>query len=507
MAGILWRPAIFFVPTITLRTLALTLLAALGVMQVLLWAFLGLGAGWIIGGALGLAALLWGLVRAPGWRGAVPWSALGVGWAVALVLLVLGGEGGWFFAPTDWQVRYAVLRDLTLNPWPFALEHPQGPLILRSPLGMYLAPALIGARLGGFHAACLALLVQNTLLLGVILALGAGLFATARGRWIGLGVFWAFSGMDVLGQIIARKPLHLHLEAWASMQFSSHVMQVLWAPQHAMAGWIFAVLYLLWRVDKVPLRVVLAALPLLALYSPLALIGCVPFAAQAGVEALLRRAWRIGDMLWPGLAGIIALPSLLYLAASSGAVGGGVAHTYYLSGYPLFILIELGGYLLALWALRRDQPFGLGTTLITVGVLLAVPFGQIGDGVDFVMRASIPALAVMAVMMGRILADPASDPARCEARRWVLIMGAIGLVTPASELWRGLTWPASPEVTCGYLGVIPKGYATYTTRLDALPKLIRPAHPALVPLAPPHPCWAVPWPDPLTGRATLTHPY
>ena len=67
MAGILWRPAIFFVPTITLRTLALTLLAALGVMQVLLWAFLGLGAGWIIGGALGLAALLWGLVRAPGW--------------------------------------------------------------------------------------------------------------------------------------------------------------------------------------------------------------------------------------------------------------------------------------------------------------------------------------------------------------------------------------------------------------------------------------------------------
>ena len=492
---------------VSLRLLAILLLGALAAMQGLLWAFLGLPWWWMATAGLGFGVALWGVWRAPGTRGTVPWSALVVGWAVALVLLLLGGEGRLFFAPTDWQVRYAVLRDLTEHPWPFILAHPQGPLILRSPLGMYLAPAAIGKLGGGFHAAEMVLLGQNTLLLGVIVAMGAGLFATARQRWIGLGVFWAFSGMDVLGQIIAHKSLALHLEAWASMQFSSHVMQILWAPQHAMAGWIFAVFYLLWRMDRMPPLVLFAVLPLLALYSPLALIGCVPFAAHAFVVAVAGRTLRVADVLWPMLVALMCLPSLLYLATNSGEVGGGVAHTYFLSGYPLFILIEIGGYLMALWALRKDQPFGVVTTGIVVAVLLAVPFGQIGDGVDFVMRVSIPALAMMAVMMGRILGDAMPTPAGREARRWVLIDGAVGLVTPASELWRGLTWPVSPEVTCGYLGVIPKGYSTYTAQVDRMPKLLRAAHPTIVPLARPHLCWDRPWRDPLTGRATLTHPY
>ncbi len=492
---------------ISLRLLAVALLGALAVMQGLLWAFLGLPLWWIAAGGLGFGFALWGVWQAPGARDTVPWPALVVGWAVALVVLLLGGEGRLFFAPTDWQVRYAVLRDLTEHPWPFILAHPQGPLILRAPLGMYLPPAAMGKLGGGFHAAEMALLVQNTLLLGAILAMGAGLFVTTRQRWIGLGAFWAFSGMDVIGQIIAHKPLALHLEAWAGMQFSSHVVQILWAPQHAMAGWIFAVFYLLWRMDRMPHLVLFAVLPLLALYSPLALIGCVPFAAHAFWVAVAGRTLQVTDVLWPTLLGLLCLPSLLYLAINSGDVGGGAVHTYFLSGYPLFILIEIGGYLMALWALRKDQPFGIVATGIVVVVLLAVPFGQIGDGVDFVMRVSIPALAMMAVMMGRILGDATPTSARREARRWVLIVGAIGLVTPASEVWRGLTWPVSPEVTCGYLGVIPKGYSTYTVPVDRMPALLRAARPNIVPLAPQHPCWAVPWRDPLTGRATLTHPY
>jgi hypothetical protein len=474
--------------SVPIRTLVLALIAALGGMQALLWGFLGLGAGWIAGGLCAIAVLLWGLSRAPGWHGAVSLPALLTGFVTAALVLMLGGEGGWFFAPPDWQVRYAVLRDLTLNPWPFALAHPGGPLILRAPLGMYLAPALFAH--AHFAHSHFALLVQNTLLLGVVLALGAALFPSARARWIGLGVFWAFSGMDILGQAFAGGRLTLHLESWAGLQYSSAITQIFWAPQHALAGWIIAVLYLLWREGKVPAAVLLSAVPLIALLSPLAMLGALPFAAHA---ALNHR-----NPLWPALATLITAPALLYLTMGSAAVGGGVAQSHHLNAYLLFILLEIGGYLMALRAVGRDQPFGLATTLITCGALLLIPFGQIGQGPDFVMRGSIPALAVMAVMMARILAAPAPPI----ARRWVLLVGLIGLATPVGEIWRALTWGPSPQVTCGYLGVVPNGYATYTTPLRHLP-----ARPTIIAPEPPHPCWSRPWPDPISGRPTLTHPY
>ena len=470
-------------PAMSIRSLTLALIAALGGMQLMLWAYLGLG--WIVGGLGLLAVLLWGLARAPGWHGAIPLPTLALSYATAALVLMLGGEGGWFFAPPDWQVRYAVLRDLALNPWPFALAHPGGALILRAPLGMYLAPALFGQPQ-------FALLLQNTLLLGTVLGLGAALFS--RGHWIALGVFWAFSGMDILGQAFAGGRLTLHLESWAGLQYSSAITQIFWAPQHALAGWISAVLYLLWREGRVPAAVMLAAVPLIALLSPLAMIGALPFAAHAGFKP--------AKPLWPALATLLSLPALLYLTAGSAAVGGGVAHAHHRHAYLLFILIELGGYLLALRVRGRQQPFGMATTAITVASLLLIPFGQIGEGPDFVMRASIPALAVMAVMMARIVID---GPA--PARRWVWLMGLIGLATPASEIWRALTWGPSPQVTCGYLGVIPQGYATYTTKLTSLPATIRPAHPAIIAQGPPHSCWARGWPDPITGKATLTHPY
>lgn len=488
---------------IALRSIALALMAALAVMQCLLWRFLGMGSAWQVAGGATLLACGIALARAPGWQGRLPWPVLAVSLVVALVLLLLGGEGDLFYAPPDWQVRYAVLRDLTLHPWPFALGNPGGVLVLRSPLGMYLGPALVGKLAGGFKAARLAMLAQNTVLLALIQTLGAGIFTSARQRWIALGVFWGFSGMDVVGQAIARRPLTLHLETWAGMQFSSHVTQIFWVPQHAMAGWMFAASYLLWWQGKVPARLLYAQMPLLALVSPLALMGCVPFAAHAFVAQLLGRRLAIADIVLPALVGAVSLPSLLYLTAASDTVAVSThAGTYAMAGYPLFILLEIGGFAFALWRMRRQQPFGIAASLVTLAVLLVAPFIHIGDSMDFVARASIPALAVLALMMASILLDGPR-----EARRWVLIVGLIGLATPIGEIARAIAWPASPEVTCGYLGVIPRGYGTYTARLDRLPRPIRPQHAALVPLEPAHPCWARPWRDPITGQAMLTHPY
>lgn len=491
--------------TVSLRALVLALLAALAVMQVTLWCFLGSGALAVVGGALGLMMALVGLGRH--WPAPlhVPLSDWALTTVLALAVLLIGGEGRWFYATLDWQVRYAVLRDLTLQPWPFAYTTPEGPLMLRLPVGMYLVPALVG-KLGGFHAAEQALLVQNTLLLGMVLALGGALYRTARHKVLALALFWGFSGMDVIGQALQRRPLSLHLETWAGLQFSSHVTQALWVPQHALAGWIFAVFYLLWLQGKAPEWTVLACIWLVGLLSPLALMGCVPFAAHALVAGLSRREITLRDMGWLIVVAALCVPGLLYMVTSSGSVGAGQSHGWQ-HGWLPFIVIEVGPFLVALWLVRARAPFGSMAAALVVGTLLLVPFGQVGSSMDFTARASIPALAILSMMMARIVIDHGQWARGATARGWIAVAWLIGLATPAGELWRGIAWPAAPEVMCGYMGVVPGGSATYTAPWGLMPAVIRPVAPRHVTPRDPDRCWQAPWRDPINGAITLTHPY
>lgn len=495
-----------------IRLLVLVLAAVLGAMQVALWAYLGLPPAWFAAGLGALGGMLACLWRARGWRGHVPWPRLALCWAAALLVLALGGEGRWFYAPPDWQVRYAVLRDLTLNPWPFVLSHQQGPLVLRAPLGIYLLPALAGKALGTgllstARAAELVFLAQNSALLAILLALGSTLFARSRDRAVALGVFWLFSGVHQLTRLALMAPAWLGLGRWARLEISANLTQVVWAPPHALPGWAFAACYLLWLRGRAPAWAMVALVPLMALCSPLAAMGAMPFAMHGGLAALRRGQIGLLALAACALATLASLPGLLFLLSGSAQVGGALGGRFPLAGYGCFVALELGGYLAALLAAGRRQPLGATSSLIAAGFLLLAPFVSVGQGTDFVMRASVPAEAILSAKIALLVARGAAVPAWRGARGWALIMLVLGALSPLGELQRALTWPASPAVTCGYLGVIPKGFSTYTAPLQSLPRMIRPAHPRTVaPEAHPF-CWARPWPDPVTGQATMKHPY
>lgn len=490
---------------ISLRALFSLLFIGLVAMQACLWSFLGMPGWWSLV-SLSAAALVGSAIWRSDWSGRVSPATLAVCLFTATCLLVLGGEGRFVYATTDWQVRDAVLGDLVRYTWPFGYDQPGGAKILRAPLGMYLPPALIG-KWAGIRAAELALLAQNSVLLALVLALGSELFASLRAKAIALGIFTGFSGMDVIGQLLLLRNPMLHLEGWAGMQYSSHVTQAFWVPQHALAGWIFAVVYLLWLRRRAPALALFASMPLIALLSPLALIGCVPFAAHAFVVSVIRRELTVGMVLWPVLAGVICLPGLLFLVAGSASVGGGTA-TFSWQTYILFLGLEVGAYVYALWLTRAQSHYGSAATIITVVLLILLPLGRIGDSADFTMRASIPALAILAIMMATILTTdglPAQTADLARARRLILVVFAVGLITPLGEIARALVWPSSPGVQCSYMGVVPGGAPTYVARVSSLPGLIRPATVHLVrPIEPPQ-CWTGPWPSAATGHNTTTH--
>jgi hypothetical protein len=493
---------------ISVRWLAVAVTGWLFLGQVLLLAFLGQPPLVIAGAAVLSAVVCAAMGRFGDWGAVGTVSAKGFCGLLAFgfAVFLLGGEGGLFYANTDWQVRYAVLNDLTTHPWPWAYDTGHGLTILRCPVGIYLLPAVIG-KLGGQTASELAMLVQNATVLAMILALAAPLFRPGKSRAMTLLLVTGFSGMDVLGAVFARANLQAHLESWAGFQYTANLTLAFWVPQHALAGWLGAVLFLLWRARKLPLHALLLVVPAIPLLSPLAVFGVVPFVAYAGVESLLRRRIIAADIVLPALATLLAVPSLLYLSAGFGEVPAGSAHFPALN-YLAFYAVEIVPFLCILWLAQGHWSLDRMTVLIAAALMLVLPLVRVGDSIDFMMRAGIAPITIIAIVVVSILQERRVRfaPNLQAARRVALAVYIIGLAVPLGETARAVMLPASPPVRCGYYGVVPTGYVTYISAFDRLPNLIRPAQPAIVPVSEPNPCWTGPWPSAISPDFKLFGP-
>jgi hypothetical protein len=415
----------------------------------------------------------------------------------ACTLLLLGGEGRFFYANVDWQVRDAVLRDMVINPWPFT--YASGDL-LRAPIGMYLVPALAG-KLWGQAGADLALLAQNALLLGALLAIGSTLFADRRRQLIALGVFLAFSGLDIIGQIKAGHAAGLtptaHLEGWGPTQFSSTITLAFWVPQHALAGWIGALGFLLWRVGRLGLGPLLMLPPMIALWSPLAAIGAMPFILYAAISDLLRRRVRPADIMLPALATLIALPTLVYLSAAGENVGLRL-FPIRPDRYLVFLTVEVIPWLLIGFAGYRAR-FGGAVLAIAAGSLLLLPLVQIGWSIDLAMRGSIPALAILALHIADGLGG--GWPMSSRRKAALILLLAIGSITGLTEIARALTFPVAPPPRCAFARAWDASFSeypkdSYLAPLAQVPALIRPEAPVQATPDAMANCFESPWPTP-----------
>jgi len=493
------------VPSWLLVTALLMLLAS---QQLLLWRFLGFGHLWLYGVGAGIIGGLSAAIRRiEGWRSSGPTlRCLALCGGVAFLVFLLGGQGGFFYASPDWMVRHAVLRDMVLHPWPYVYTDRGTLELLRAPIAMYLLPALIG-KVSGIQTGNIALLAQNSIILAIVFALSSTLFAQTRERGIALVVFLLFSGMDIVGKQLNPRD-DLYLEQWAGVQFSSHITQAFWVPHHALAGWIGALLYLLCKEKQLNAVTFLTAAPLLALWSPLSLIGLMPFAAHAAFSAIVRKQLGLTEAVLPVAATILSIPSLIYLLADGGQVGARFYALPWLR-YVLFEGLEAVPFLLVAFLLGAKRRFGGFTLAIVATTLLAAPLGQIGHSVDLPMRASIPALAILSMMIADILVQPAQSFRRRAVRLLIIAILAIGAVTPLSELRRTFLYPPSPHPLCNVFGAAmmgfgPIGVPIYMARVTELAAWLRPASPTILSAGNPPRCWERPWPWPPPRTAALS---
>ena len=488
------------------------MLALLVAPAALLYAFLGNGtlAFALAVAALPLLALLRGagpaVIRPPhGLRRALSGSAgLWLAAVVAAVLMTtLGGEGRLLPATPDWLVRDAVLRDLVEQRWPFAYRTGGADWVLRAPLGMYLLPALAG-KLAGLRAAHRALWAQNSLALAAVLRVFCASGSIRRGLVV-LVVFCLFGGWDMVGTlaVAARHALGEgaalvipdDIQWWDRLfQYSSTLTLVLWVPHHALAGWFLAALVLLRERRRIRVGTLMAGAALSIVWSPFALMGAAPFLLWAGIEALRAREVRPLDLAAPALLALALLPLALYLASDSGDVPRGFQprSTEFLIRYPAFLALEVLPFVVAnaLFGGGRAEAPRRATYRIAVASLVLIPCYRIGVSNDFVMRASVPALAILAIATGHTAADVLARGGRTGRALLGLVL-ALGGITGLEEVGHTLATPNRGASTCDFVQAWDQSPysrymsdAIYLARRERVPALLRAARPQVLDTGP-----------------------
>jgi hypothetical protein len=456
----------------------------------------------LIGGCVGV----WGLA-ATSPKGAGVLDAplkpgrLAVCLLIALVLFVLGGEAHLLFANSDWLVRDAVLADLART-WSIPAYLQDGVrYLLRAPLGYYMAPSVVG-RILGLPFAPVALLVQDTLILGGVLYL----MRTASSGWrtIGTVLLWgSFAGgvSRLLTPLLLQpQPLsnvlatpELPLDHWHPYgEYDSSITQLFWAPNHALPGWWLAVLLILYAEAEVDLAVVAGSVGALTLWSPLAILPAIP-----SVFARPRlKAWFGEARSWMGLAAALAfLPVAAYLVISAGSIDHSsiiLTHGEFFILYALFVVLELPAAIFVACNIKRLRRPLRALFWISFAVLLVLPCSSFGPDNDLVMRGSIASLTIVAFCMGEILFGP-NRPRLIGTTIGVLFI-AIGAICGLGEIDRALVTPSYPVSDCTLMqafktlspGAPP---VHYVVRPQSVPGWLAPSPRTWPGQAPARACW------------------
>lgn len=469
-----------------------------------LFPFLGFTGSWAIGVAAAVVIAAFAILAsrsAAGLADGIRYDILLFSLAVSFALCLLGGEGRLFYANNDWLIRDAVVNDLVSQHWPFVyrIHVPDASdysFIMRAPLAMYMLPAAIG-KIYGIYAAHLMMLMQNTILFALIFYFIVPMHVKFwQGATI-ISIFVVFSGLDVVPVLVNLMRTgttpgdHLitpgdHLEPWSGLfQYSSHITQLFWVPNHAIPGWTFVCLHLLWQRGKISVSVPACAFLYIAYWSPFVAIGAAPFVFYAGSLDLIGGKIGRRDVALLSLAAFPALLSGIYLFQGSGTVVRG--YEFYAPNfwpiYFVFICVEFIPFV----ALTVDMRASAGkdpTFLLAVICLLLIPFYSLGVANDFAMRVSIPALAFLAANFAVVLTDNIAERRQLALTSFAGLILLIGSVTGAMEVRRALIRSPLPISQCNFVEAWKQSpfaamsMASYLGDLNALPEWMRPQSPA-----------------------------
>ena len=383
-----------------------------------------------------------------------------------LVWLGFSGIGNFSFQNDDWDVRNAVMRDLTNYDWPVhyslnTVDEQSGQDVATETVGFvyyfcYWLPAAIFGKLFGLTAGNIFLFIWTfiALMLTVLLI----------NKKINKNSIWAvlvlifFSGLDILlindklfsSEIMQNIFTENHLEyAGANLQYSSNTTQLYWVFNQSVMTWLIIALII--QIKKPETIIFISCLTFC--YSPFATFGVLPIAIFLIIKCLVEEnkiskfssvkqfLLKIGKILisWESLFAlcILIIFGTFYTSSTSTItlrnfnwITNGITFVEFLGPYLRFILVNALVYEIVLfWKYKKDPFFWF-----IVIELLLIPLYRMTPANDFCMRASIGPLFVLTIFVIEFLADNKN-------KILILIMLfllVIGMATPVHEILRSI---------------------------------------------------------------------
>lgn len=372
--------------------------------------------------------------------------------AAALVIITVwvffSGIGKFSWQTEDHAVRNVLYIMLVEQPWPIVDMNPPpeyfaGPVAFSYYFGYWLPAALVGKLLGLFWGDVFQVVwaIAGIGLLYWLLLAGTVKKVVLWPLW----VFIFFSGLDWVATMVMKGhwinvvTATPHLEQWANIfQYSSHTTQLYWVFNQAIPAWVLTALFFAQR-DNRGMGLLWGAN---LLNSTLPMVGLLPLAAYF---ALRNQKENEGQLRAPGLAKsvltfenvtgvLVALVLTLFITTNNQT--GGLNILLYMFGelwalYLLFIALEVGVFFALVWRYQHKNPL----FYLAGGLLLVFPWIQLGPGIDFCMRASIPPLVILCIFVVQALAQSR------EKRHWVTLgllclVLVVGAMTAQTEFMR-----------------------------------------------------------------------
>lgn len=373
-------------------------------------------------------------------------------WKITLILLIIGGwvalsgVGGFVFQNPDHMWRNAIFELLVRNPWPIIKTDATGSVGFIYYIGFWM-PAALGGKMVGLTWGYVAQYLWATLGIELFYYLICAKFRKLL-IWP-LLLFIFFSGLDIIGILLKGNEVIgwiSHIEWWGwPFQFSSMTTQLFWVFNQALPAWLVTMAILMEKNNKG----ILLLLSFTMLSSSLPFVGLIPIAAYlilkrregknpffSEIGRITKETFSVENIIGVAVIGIV---TLLYLKGNNSAqIMTTTNHEFETFGAFVFhllkfLILEIGLYFLVMLKYRWKDP-----AFYLLGLLIAlIPLIRIGTGGDFAMRASIPALVILFLLVAQTL-EEAWKKRDFRILALFSILFVLGAITPVLEINRTL---------------------------------------------------------------------
>lgn len=384
----------------------------------------------------------------------------------------LSGIGGLTFQTSDHTCRNAIFEMLVNEKWPVVGEYQIGggdisTVQLVYYIGFWL-PAAVFGKIFGITAGYYFQMIWAFVGIFLVFLLICNYVDSVK-VWYILTLI-LFSGLDIVGFLIMRPDLPsrmyyvdgesiysfgsvVHLEWWCNFQFSSFTTQLFWVFNQAIPCWIVILMIIQMKKNNHMILIMGSLL----LCSTFPFIGIIPFViymllnrdynckfGKVWIKCFVRDTFTFENIVGGGVTGIL---SYLYLRAnySSQMKASNVSqHSLkaFLMMWIIFIFLEVGIYFIMVYKYQKKNLL----FYISFCWLAICPLFSVGTAQDFCMRASIPALLILVVLIIDSVQKMYDKKDYIHLVAIVLAL-IIGAVTPLHEINRSIRYTVNAYYT------------------------------------------------------------